>query len=193
MVESPVTGSQNEFDDEVELPSDWRQGLPHDILAAVEDFVLVDDLLVGTARVDAIQFLLNLLLDANTSDEVEAFVREHERSDLVLGTDTNGRLQPLRGGATPSGEAVTIPKPLFGALAREVMTFPDGPERTIREASLREGMGEATGWLVDQEKLLGHLLLAHAVGAEAAQQDHDSLLSLHSGFHRLPRPVSATP
>jgi hypothetical protein len=192
MVESPVTGSQNEFG-EVELPTDWRQGLPQDILAAVEAFVLIDDLVLGTARVDAIQFLLNLLLDADTPDEIEAFVRRHEGSDLMLGTDSRGRLEPVRARSAAAREAVVIPKTLFGVLAREVMTLPDGPERTVREASLREGLGEATGWLVDQEKLLGHLLLAHAVGAEAARGDHDSLLSLHSGFHRLPQHASARP
>jgi hypothetical protein len=167
---------------------DWQQGVPADLLAAVEDFVLMDDLVVGTQRADAIQFLLNLLLDAGSPAEIESFVRNHEGSDFTLVNDPNGILKPLADMEASSRETVTIPKALFSSLAREIMTFPDEDERAVREASLREAIGEATGWLVDQEKLLGHLLLAHGIKTEGTQRDHDSLLTVHAGFHRMAQP-----
>jgi hypothetical protein len=173
----------NEFR-EVELPNDWRAGVPLDLLAAVEDFVIVDDLVLGTARVDAIQFLLDFMVDADSPAEIEAFVREHEGSDLILDTDSDGKLKPSRGKAATARNSVVVPKPLFDALAKEVMTLPDEDERAIREDSLTRGLGESTGWLVDTEKLLGHLFLSHQVARESTEQDHESLLATHAGFHR---------
>lgn len=170
---------------ELELPPDWQSGLPNELLAAVEDFVIVSDSVLGTERVDAIQFLLNLLLDADTPGEIEAFVRKHEGSDFILETDPEGNLRPLtQSTGTKPPTQVVIPNELFRILVKEVMTFPNDDERLVRETSLREAMGEATGWLVDPEKLFGHLVLVHGADPVALERDFDALLELHSGFHR---------
>jgi len=49
------------------MPMDWREGLPADFLRAVEEFVLVDDVELGTDRIDAIRFLDQVVLDGHGS------------------------------------------------------------------------------------------------------------------------------
>ena len=190
-MEEPTVRSERKEFGEVEVPADWRDGLPSALVEAVEAFLITNDSTIGTARVTAIRYLLDLLLDAETPAEIQAFAEKHRAADLRLQTDRDGNLRAVdKEDPAPIGESVVVPNELLATLLRDVMTLEDPKERLIRETCLSDALGEAMGWLVDQEKLLGHLLLAHEQTAEAVvRQAHDDLAALHASIHQSPRTV----
>jgi hypothetical protein len=166
---------------------DWRDGLPPELLRTVESFTVVADSSIGADRVDALRYLLDLLLDSDSQQAIRTWARKHEGSDLVLYENSQGNLQegaPRSTARQPPPRSVVIPRDLLSSLIREVMVFPDEDERVARQASLREGMDKTLGWLVNHETLLGHLMLAHRTNQVVVKKGHDGLLATHADLHR---------
>ncbi len=181
-----MTARRNEFG-EIELPMDWRDGLPPELLRAVESFTVVADSSIGAERVDAMRYLLDLLLDSANQQEVRAWASKHEGSELLLYESSQGTLQerrPRSAAGMRNTRSVVIPRALLSSLIKEVMILPAEDERVVRQASLREGVDKTLGWLVNQETLLGHLMLAHRATRVIVEKDHDELLVMHADLHR---------
>src|SRR5690349_11424735 len=109
---------------------------------------------------------MNVIADADGQDQVRRWVADHSGSDLVLAENQQGVVEPATGDVPPWTRTIIVPELLLSEIASQIMTFPVEDERVRRESSLSEGLGELLGWLVDLEKLIGHLVLVHGSAAE---------------------------
>lgn len=119
-------------------------------------------------------------------DDIEAEYAEEDPDDELdlaeLGEDDLPDLADLLPDALDDEEdpRAVLPEELVAVLERELLLL---PIRTRLEALVAAAdlVGQWTDLLADQEKLLGHLVLAH--GEPQVPADHESLADRHAVLH----------
>lgn len=180
----------NEYGDIEKDPDPYKE-LPPRVSKALEEFLLVSDYELATYRMDALDSLImNEWIIGVGSDEDEeatsAWARRYEGKDFVVVVDEDGELASLPPGQQSPEPHATIPQQLLGLLIRDVLTQPL-MERVARCDSISDLEGEWREYYIDEEKLLGHLVKAHALGVDLREEGHDALISRHADLHRTLR------
>lgn len=146
--------------------------------------MLVPDPDDAMARVDAIEFVLEEWDDLEEDDEVATWDRRSGRP-LLLVRDEDGNVVDADdldedGGC---GEVIVeVPEEFPRLLAHQVIRQGDQVRIASIEA-IRTLVGEWGALLVDDEKMLGHLLLHHHAPEVVVGQDHDEQIAIHARLH----------
>ena len=164
---------------EVELALDPYQGLPVAVSRALEQSLLLPEFECGTARLEAMEFLIEQWDELDGEEQVAKWAARHAYRDLLLERREDGVL--IEG--TARGErGLEVSSDLLSILISEVLKQP-AEVRLARSESIRDLLGEWTAHYVDEEKILGHLLRHHSAGFATIDMSHDELISLHSAMH----------
>lgn len=103
------------------------------------------------------------------------------RVDAITSLVARGPLTADQLAACQERAEAVLPAALVRQL-REAFTDPDGRDPGF---TLRELLSEWEALRLDEEKLVGHLLLAHgAVPADVTAADHDGRVQTHADLHR---------
>lgn len=175
--------------DEDEIGMIWMDPDPHSSLSiqlssALERYILGAEYDQATARIDAVRILLSEWNTLGDKIARSKWRRDYGESDFVLTKADDGSWQICREHSTEgdSDSCVSVPSQLLSVLYREVLLQPD-ETMIIRSESVDSLAREWLDLFTDEEKLLGHLLLAHEESWPLSG-DNDALLALHGQHHR---------
>jgi hypothetical protein len=168
---------------EIEIDLDPYANLPRPLSSELERFILGTDHDEALNRVDAIQLLLEDWDDLD-DEEIPTWIAEHGDRDFSLITAEDGSWRATDTSepqALGAREKVVLPQQVIELFCEEVLRQ-DNDTMVARRESIRDLVGEWLGLLVDDEKLVGHLLLVHNA-QWPLNGDQDELLALHGRYH----------
>jgi hypothetical protein len=166
----------------------YATGVPSNLASFVEDYVLASRRDVALGRIDALKALVDEweeLADANKHFPPD--VPERERGPMVAVRMENGGLRlTSREDTEPRSRIVaTIPQRLLKMLADRLSSV-DTSQGLVLLGDLSYLLGRWEELVIDMEKLVGHLILAHDIRDLDAMlgSSHAKLVATHSRLHR---------
>jgi hypothetical protein len=158
--------------------------LSPELLAELEAFVLIESWDLALSRAETLEFLADTLQDLEDDTGVEDWVAEYGDRDFHLAQERDGRLV-ISDVFPVTGVVGFIPRALVRLLSRELLDQPEDDRETWVE-SLSDLASEWLSLLSDEEKMVGHLVLAHGLGLDVLAEDQASLVAAHAGLHAQP-------
>lgn len=171
--------SRSHDDGEIELYHDPEKDLPHELVVVLEQAILVPDPEAGAELIKALELFVEAWREFEDTDEAESWADQFGKSDLVVQKSADGTIV-LSNQGTPY---VTVSRNCVELLA-DLVLRQDEAERVARIEALADMLGNWMLLLVDDEKLIGHLVKIHGAGSEIGTFDHEDLCNMHSAFHK---------
>jgi hypothetical protein len=162
-----------------------ERNLPRGLFHSLEEFVLTDDWEEADIRVDGLEFLLSEWLELGSDKRISHWVEKHRGKDFIVQSTDDGTMVQARILDAERSPSV-IPTRLVDHLIRSVLAQPE-KTRWLRHISTMALVGEWEQLVLDEEKLLGHLLLVHQLEPPSLKGDSDGNFALHSEIHKRAR------
>jgi hypothetical protein len=173
-----------EDDDELDEAAEEEEGevpLSAELRAELGSFVLIEDWDLSVSRAETLDVLADALQELEDDASTEEWVAEYGERDFHLAQERDGRLV-ISDVFPVAGVVGFIPKALVRLLTRELLAQAE-EDREGWVESLSDLVSEWLSLLSDEEKMVGHLIRAHGLGAEDTDEDHAGLIARHAGLH----------
>lgn len=161
----------------------WIDALGPSVVEVLESFVLIDDAPTAWARLDALQYLIDDFDDASDDDR-ETWMNRRMGRPFHLGAASDGSFVETE---AQSAALSTVPTSLVELLISEVFDCAHDDQPPAQWA-IRFVIADWYRLLVDDEKLVGHLVRHHDVSF-GLDEDHFALIRRHAEVHRTARIV----
>jgi hypothetical protein len=169
-------------DDEIQLSLDPYDDLPESLAEALEDYIILEpNSEVASEHAEALEFVIREWDDLE-DDDLGSWALRRKGRPLFIGTDPRGVYVE----ADSISAKIVIPESLMTLIAEQVAEAPYEVREKAR-AAMQELVGEWGHLLVDDEKLLGHLILIHGESDELASRSGDELIIKHVECHQRTR------
>jgi hypothetical protein len=169
----------------LELPVDPYDGISRRIAEVLDGFIIRDDYFASTDAQDALEMLVAAWHELEGPADNDRWTASYGGRDWVVVRDSTGRLiestNPL--GDLHFSGGIAIPSAVVSAL-QTVLEARSADERYIGLDSIDMINLKTRAVYIDDEKLLGHLFLAHHVPFEDLAQSSDDRLAQHAAMHR---------
>jgi hypothetical protein len=147
----------------------------------LEAFVLIEDVDLALSRAETLDVLADGLRELEDDEAIDEWVATFGERDFHVSQQVDGRLVisdvfPL------TGLVGFIPASVVGVISRELVAQPEEDRESWME-SLSDLTTELLLLLSDEEKMVGHLILAHELPVEETAADHVELVSRHAELH----------
>jgi hypothetical protein len=159
---------QSGVEEQIQLPQDPRDGIPPDVVDALESAILGQTFEIAMSVLDWIQLLIE------DDDDYQ------ETGDLAAWLNTTA---PPDQTSMPKAEKVLATRSIAKVIQESVGGF-SRRERVVLIESLRDLEAEWGALLTDDEKLAGHLAMHHRATLRG-ELDPGRLLALHRSLHGL--------
>jgi hypothetical protein len=156
--------------------------LPGQLVLSLEKYVYGDsDWELQNVKLDALAFLCDAWDEIQfEQSEVQAWIDAHAARDLRLKSADSGELREVDPSESVS---VIVPHSLMAELATSVMEA-GSDRRVVRLLALREVLNEWEQQLLDDEKLLGHMIRSHGLTQLDLIANVQVLIDRHAIAHR---------
>jgi hypothetical protein len=172
----------------LELPVDPYNGIPRRVAEVLDRFIIPAAYEAATDAQDALELLLASWGGLEDPDAIERWVALHGGKSWVAARDSTGRLEESQSSTfdLESGSAIVIPSQVISTL-QTVLEVANADERFIGVDSLDMIVLQTRAVYIDDEKLLGHLVITHGVPLADIGRTDDERLAQHSAIHwRVP-------
>lgn len=182
MPDDPFEGTaelddDDELDDLDDIGVPLSEGLERELAA----FVLIGDADLAVSRAETLDLMVDALRELEEDEAIEEWVSDYGDSDFHLAQGRDGQLV-ISDVFPVTGVIGFIPKAIVKLVSTELMEQ-DEDDRVSWLETLSELTTDWAALLSDEEKMVGHLIRAHEVGAGGVDGDQDDLIARHAELH----------
>ena len=149
--------------------------------AQLAAFVMIEDVELAVSRLETLDYLVDMLRDLEDAEEVAGWVERYGAQDFHLAQERDGRLV-VTDIFPVTGVLGFIPREVVALVAKE-MTDQAEDDLELWIETLGDLVAESLALVADEEKMVGHLVLAHDLSTDDLDADHAELVARHVRLH----------